>query len=453
LGQLFGTDGVRGVANTEISCELAMDLGRAAATVIAERTKRRPAVLVGKDTRISSDMLEAAVTAGLCSVGADVIQVGVVPTPALAYLVWQGKADGGIMLSASHNPYEFNGIKIFGPDGKKLTDGEESAIEAMVRSKEAPYPVCRGKEIGKIEEDGALVDTYIEHIAGTAGSGLGKYKVVVDCANGCAAQTAEKLFRRIGIEAEILNAASNGININEGCGSTHIEHLSEIVLKGDYDIGISYDGDADRCLLVDENGKVLDGDTILAILSDDFKRRGKLKSNVLVCTVMSNLGLFEYAGSSGIKLETTKVGDRHVLARINEKNYSMGGEQSGHIILADHMPTGDGQLTSVQILRVMCESGKKLSRLAGMMRRYPQAIKNIRADDAMKAKMQDDPEIKRMIIEAEKRLGKDGRVLVRSSGTEPLVRVMIEGKSEEQAERLASGLADRLEKRLLEFVR
>ena len=391
MGRIFGTDGARGVANTEISCKLAMDIGRAAAMVISEQIGRKPVFLIGKDTRISSDMLEAAISAGLCSVGADVIQAGVLPTPAVAYLITEEHADAGIMLAASHNPYEFNGIKVFGPAGYKLTDAEEFEIEEIVLDKVKPYLIRWGWELGRLRKVEDLAGHYIDHLVSTVEGDLSGLRVAVDCSNGSASSTAARLFRKLGADVTILNDGPNGININRDCGSTHIDKLAEYVKEengcghGGFDAGIAFDGDADRCIDVDETGEIIDGDVIMAILATALKRQGKLQNNTLVATIMSNMGMFKFAEENGIAMETTKVGDRYVLERMRKKGYNLGGEQSGHVILSDFMTTGDGQLSAIQLLSTIKASGQKFSELARVMTVYPQVQKGIRADPVMKA--------------------------------------------------------------------
>ena len=448
MGRIFGTDGVRGIANTEISCSLAMNIGRAAAMVLAEQIGRKPTLIIGKDTRISSDMLEAAMTAGLCSVGADVIQAGVMPTPAIAYLLTQGYADGGIIISASHNPYEFNGIKLFGPEGFKLTDAEEFEIEAIVLDKVKPYSIRWGWELGRIKKIDNLADEYINHIAETIDGDLSGLNIVVDCSNGSSSATAAKLFEKLGANIHIIADDPNGININKNCGSTHMDSLARTVVEKGFDAGIALDGDADRCLAVDENGVIVDGDEIMAILATAMKKQGRLAQNTLVTTIMSNMGLFKFAEDNGISMQTTKVGDRYVLENMRNNGYVLGGEQSGHVIMLDHMTTGDGQLTAIHLLSALKASGQKLSELAKVMTVYPQVLKGIHADSVMKTKLMVDEASKLIIKDAEKQLGGDGRILVRPSGTEPLVRVMIEGKDKEQIEKLAAELVDKLEERL-----
>lgn len=448
MGRIFGTDGARGVANTEISCKLAMDIGRAAAMVVAEQIGRKPVIMIGKDTRLSSDMLEAALTAGICSVGADVIQAGVLPTPAIAYLVVKEHADAGIMISASHNSYEFNGIKIFGSQGFKLTDAEEFEIEEIVLDKVKPYSIRWGWELGRITKIDDIAGHYIDHLISTAHQDVSALRVALDCSNGSASATARNLFERLGVDAIILNDSPNGININRECGSTHIENLCEYVREHNFDAGIAFDGDADRCIAVDEKGKIVDGDVIMAILALDLKSRKKLADDSLVATVMSNLGLFKFAEQNNINVETTKVGDRYVLERMRKKGLSLGGEQSGHIILSDYSTTGDGQLSAIQLLCALKASGKKLSELATVMTVYPQVIKGIRADAVMKSQLDIDKGVEKIIADAKETLGNDGRILIRASGTEPLIRVMIEGKDKTLIEELVATICDQLEERL-----
>ena len=385
MGRIFGTDGARGVANTEISCTLAMDIGRAAAMVVArDHHKRKPVFLVGHDTRISHDMLESAIAAGLCSVGADVVTLGTVPTPAVAYLVANSDADAAIMLSASHNPYEFNGIKIFGAEGFKLTDEEEMEIEEIVLDHVLPYDLKWNDELGVIRSGETLVEQYIDHIVSTVEGDLSGIRVAADCANGSASATAAKIFAKLGADVTILNDEPNGVNINDNCGSTHIDVLGKYVRENGFDLGVAFDGDADRCLAVDENGELVDGDKLIAIFSSQMKREGKLANDTAVVTVMSNMGFFKFAEQAGIHVEKTSVGDRYVLQNMLEHGHCIGGEQSGHIIFREFMTTGDGQLTAVQLLRAIKKSGKKLSELAQLMQVYPQVILNVRADKEMK---------------------------------------------------------------------
>lgn len=448
MGRIFGTDGARGVANTEISCKLAMNIGRAAAMVVAQEKKRKVTFLVGKDTRISSDMLECAITAGLCSVGADVIQVGYVPTPAVAYLVNDLKADGGIMLSASHNSFEYNGIKIFGGNGFKLTDEEEFEIEEIVLDHTLPYDIKWDDELGRITQDHDAVDKYVEHIVSTVDMDLSGFKIALDCSNGSASATAEKIFKKLNADITIISANPDGININKDCGSTHIDELSKFVREDGFDMGFAFDGDADRCLAVDNEGTLVDGDKIIAILSNYFKSQNRLRNNAAVVTLMSNMGFFKFAKENGITTEMTKVGDRYVLERLIEKDYTIGGEQSGHVIFRDFMTTGDGQLTAVQLVSALKHMGKTLKDAATIMTVFPQKIINVRADKEMKKRLDTDKGILMAKETFEKQLGDNGRILLRPSGTEPVIRVMVEGESKEQITQIAESLAQTIKERL-----
>lgn len=432
MGRIFGTDGARGVANTEISCTLAMDIGRAAAMVVArDHHKRKPVFLVGHDTRISHDMLESAIAAGLCSVGADVVTLGTVPTPAVAYLVANSDADAAIMLSASHNPYEFNGIKIFGAEGFKLTDEEEMEIEEIVLDHVLPYDLKWNDELGVIRSGETLVEQYIDHIVSTVEGDLSCIRVAADCANGSASATAAKIFAKLGADVTILNDEPNGVNINDNCGSTHIDVLGKYVRENGFDLGVAFDGDADRCLAVDESGELVDGDKLIAIFASQLKQEGKLANNTAVVTVMSNMGFFKFAEQTGIHVEKTSVGDRYVLQNMLEHGHCIGGEQSGHIIFREFMTTGDGQLTAVQLLRAIKKSGKKLSELAQLMQVYPQVILNVRADKEMKRMVKVDEGVLKRQQQLEEGMNGNGRILVRPSGTEPVIRIMVEGLDRE----------------------
>lgn len=432
MGRIFGTDGARGVANTEISCTLAMDIGRAAAMVVArDHHKRKPVFLVGHDTRISHDMLESAIAAGLCSVGADVVTLGTVPTPAVAYLVANSDADAAIMLSASHNPYEFNGIKIFGAEGFKLTDEEEMEIEEIVLDHILPYDLKWNDELGVIRSGETLVEQYIDHIVSTVEGDLSGIRVAADCANGSASATAAKIFAKLGADVTILNDKPNGVNINDNCGSTHIDVLGKYVRENGFDLGVAFDGDADRCLAVDENGELVDGDKLIAIFASQLKQEGKLANDTAVVTVMSNMGFFKFAEQAGIHVEKTSVGDRYVLQNMLEHGHCIGGEQSGHIIFREFMTTGDGQLTAVQLLRAIKKSGKKLSEMAQLMQVYPQVILNVRADKEMKRMVKVDEGVLKRQQQLEEGMNGNGRILVRPSGTEPVIRIMVEGLDRE----------------------
>lgn len=449
MGRLFGTDGARGVANTELTCELAMQIGRAAAMVLIEGDHQRPKVMIGSDTRLSGEMLESALAAGLCSVGADVLLLGVVPTPAVAYLVKEYGYDAGIMISASHNPYEYNGIKIFQANGFKLPDMLENAIESIILDDVATPPAKVGAEIGTITRSETAHSDYINHILSTSEYRYNGMKVALDCANGSSSTTARKLFEYLGCECIVIGAEPNGININDQCGSTHVEALQQVVKENGCDVGFAFDGDADRLIAVDENGEIVDGDKIIALCAMDMKETGRLKNDTAVVTVMSNMGFFKFADEHGIHCEKTKVGDRYVLENMLENGHSIGGEQSGHVIFLDYATTGDGQLTAVQILRALKRTGKTLSELASVMEVFPQVLKNVRVSNLGKIRFDEDKEIKIAIQQAEEELGDTGRVLVRVSGTEPLVRVMLEGKDLDQINRLADEISEVVRERLI----
>ena len=448
MGRLFGTDGVRGVANSELTCEMAMSIGRAAAMVLTDDDRRHPRVLIGKDTRKSSDMLEAAITAGLCSVGANVIQLGVVPPPAVAFLVGKYKADAGIVLTASHNPCEFNGIKIFSGDGYKLPDALEEQIEAIVLDHVDTPPVPVGGDLGTVSTAPNVVRDYVDHVKSTVPFSLDGLRIAIDCANGASCRTAETLFTELGAECHMLANEPNGVNVNDKCGSTHMEALMEYVKTHDVDAGIAFDGDADRCLAVDENGNFVDGDFIMAICAADMKSRGKLAKSTVVGTIMTNMGFNRFCGENDMKFAATKVGDRYVLEEMLLEGYNFGGEQSGHVIFLDFATTGDGQMTAAQLLSIMRRREAKLSSLATIMQRYPQVMVNVKTSPEGKLRFYTDTEVKESIERAKAALGGTGRIIVRPSGTEPLLRVMVEGENEEQISTLANQVADVLRDRL-----
>ena len=449
MGRLFGTDGVRGVANKDLTCELAMKLGRAAAAVLTNKSTRHPRVIIGKDTRLSSDMLENAMAAGLCSVGASVVLLGVVPTPAVAYLVEKYKADAGIMISASHNAYEYNGIKIFSGDGFKLPDDLEERIESLILG-EAPLPAAPAdSDLGTVETAPNALRDYIDHVKSTVHFSLDGLEIALDCANGSSAMTAETLFTELGAKVHMLSNEPNGVNINDGCGSTHMESLIEYVKTHKVDAGIAFDGDADRCLAVDENGEPVDGDFIMAICGLDMKSRGKLNKNCIVGTIMTNLGFIKFCEANGIHFEATKVGDRYVLEEMLLENYSFGGEQSGHVIFRDFATTGDGQLTAAQLLSIMKRREAKLSSMTTVMERYPQTMKNIRVSPEGKLAFYTDPKVKQAIDAATKMLAGNGRVIVRPSGTEPLLRVMVEGQDLALIEKIAEDISEVIKEELV----
>lgn len=448
MGRLFGTDGVRGIANTELTCELAMEIGRAAATVLSDGCRHRPTFVIGSDTRASSDMLGSAMTAGLCSVGADVINLGVISTPAVAYLVGMYKADAGVMISASHNPAEFNGIKIFSGDGFKLPDMLEEKIEDLILDKAKCYARPTGGEVGRLSYAKEAARDYIKHVKSSAHYSLAGLRIAIDCANGASSVTAPTLFSELGAEIHVLADKPDGENINKECGSTHLEALAKYVVENKLDCGIAFDGDADRCLCVDENGNTVDGDMIMAICALDLKSRGKLNKNTVVGTIMTNFGFNRFCEENELRFIATKVGDRYVLEEMLLEDYSFGGEQSGHVIFGDFATTGDGQLTATQLLVLMKHSGKTLSELASVMTRYPQTIVNLKISTEGKIAFYTDRVINEKIAQAKEELGKTGRIVVRPSGTEPLIRVMVEGSDTEQIKRLAEEVADVISDRL-----
>lgn len=442
MGRLFGTDGVRGVANTELNCETAMQIGRAAAAVLAEGGKKRPLFIIGCDTRISCDMLSSALSAGLCSVGADVLNIGVVPTPAVAYLVIKYKADAGVMISASHNSAEYNGIKIFSGDGFKLPDMLEEQIEDIVLGLRELPELPIGGDVGRVTFKADAVNDYCEHIIKSAPNKLDGINIAIDCANGSASVTAANIFKTLGANVHILNASPDGQNINRACGSTHMEALTQYVIDNKLDAGVAFDGDSDRCLCVDENGACVDGDEIMAICAVDLKERGKLVKDTAVGTIMTNFGFTRFCEANGIRFVATKVGDRFVLEEMLIDGTVLGGEQSGHIIFRDFATTGDGQLTAVQLLSLLCRKKEKLSTLASVMKKCPQTIINLRVSADGKVRYYTDETIKAAVQKVTDELGKTGRIVVRPSGTEPLIRVMVEGDDEVLIQKLAEEVAE-----------
>ncbi|MEE0059787.1 MAG: phosphoglucosamine mutase [Acutalibacteraceae bacterium] len=442
MGRLFGTDGARGVANKELTCELAMNIGRAAAMVLTDSSDKKPVFVIGKDTRLSSDMLEGAIIAGLCSVGADVITLGVVPTPAVALLVKKYNADAGIMISASHNPFEFNGIKIFSGTGFKLPDSLEEEIEAIVLDNAKPYAVADDDKLGKVTVADNAVDEYVDHVVATVPQKPEDLKVAFDCSNGSSSRTAKAIFEKLGVECYITHSTPDGTNINKDCGSTHIEALAEYVKANSLDCGIAFDGDADRCLAVDENGELVDGDFIIAMCALDLKERGMLKNNTAVGTVLTNMGFNKFCEENDISFEATKVGDRYVLESMVENGYSIGGEQSGHVIFLDYCTTGDGQTTAAQLLSLMKRKGQTLSEAAKVMQRFPQVMVNVHISPEGKNKVNSDDDVQAKVAQVAKKLEGHGRIIVRESGTEPLVRVMLEGDNYAEIEALANETAE-----------
>ena len=448
MGRLFGTDGVRGIANKELTPELAMNLGRAAATVLAVNSRRRPLFVVGMDTRISSEMLSNAITAGLCSVGTDVLILGVVPTPAVAYLIGKYKADAGIMISASHNSAEFNGIKMFSGDGYKLPDVLEEQIEEIVLNDIKPAETLIGGDVGKVTYMNTAIKDYIEHLKSTVPNSLDGLKIAVDCANGSASVVARELMKQLGAEATILYDKPDGININEDCGSTHIENLSKYVVENKMDLGVAFDGDADRCLCVDEKGELIDGDQVMAICSLDMKERGRLAKDTVIGTILTNLGFIKYCEANKINFIATKVGDKFVLEEMLLEEYNFGGEQSGHIIFKELATTGDGELTAIQLLSLVKRSGKKLSELSKVMKKYPQVSINVNVTNDGKVKFYTNTTVKNSIEDAKEKLGDKGRIVVRPSGTEPKIRVMVECSDEELMNTVANDVAETVKKEL-----
>ena len=449
MGRLFGTDGARGVANTELTIELAMNIGRAAAMVLTENTaEKHPKILIGKDTRLSSDMLEGALIAGLCSVGADVVILGAVPTPTVAYLVKKYNADAGFMISASHNPFEFNGIKIFSNTGYKLPDALEEEIEAIVLDQAKPYPQPSGSGLGSVKYAETAVEDYIAHIIETVPYRLDGMKIAIDCSNGSSSATAQELFTRLGAECHMLSDQPDGININDCCGSTHMESLQKFVVDNKLDLGVAFDGDADRCLAVDENGEIIDGDYIMAICALDLASRKKLSQNAAVGTVMSNMGFGRFCKDNGLTFISTDVGDRYVLEAMLREGYNFGGEQSGHVIFLEYATTGDGQLTAAQLLSIINRRNAKLSSIATLMTHYPQVLLNVKVTNEGKQNFSSNEDIKNKIEQVRNVLGEDGRILVRLSGTEPLVRVMIEGLDQELIQRLAQETVDLIQEKI-----
>lgn len=444
MGKYFGTDGIRGVANEELDALLAFRTGQAAAVVLAKNKIGKPLFTIGKDTRISGDMLESALIAGLCSAGADVITLGVVPTPAVAFLTKERGADAGIVISASHNPYEHNGIKIFNVNGFKLSDELERQIEYFIDHPEE-LTLKKYNEIGNVtKKNRKLVDKYISHIISCADGDISDLKVIIDSSNGAAYRTVNEIFSSFRIQLELIKDHPDGVNINRGCGSTAPEHLGKMVVAGGYDIGIAFDGDADRCIIIDETGNVVDGDKIMAICGAHMKKRGTLHKDTIVATVMSNLGFHEYTRSKGLNVECTAVGDRYVLEHMLEGGYNLGGEQSGHLIFLDNMTTGDGQLAAVKFLRILSESKKKVSELVGEIPTFPQILQNVEitGGNPTKERIMASAELAELISHFEAELGSRGRVLVRPSGTEALIRVMVEAETDDMAKNTAESLSN-----------
>ena len=446
MARLFGTDGVRGLANQDLTAEMTLDLSVAAAHVLGEAgvfAGHRPVALVGRDPRASGEFLEAAVVAGLASAGVDVLRAGVLPTPAIAYLTGVLGADLGVVLSASHNPMPDNGIKFFAKGGHKLDDSVEDAIEARQRE---PWQRPTGAGVGRVRDYPEGLEEYVAHIVGSAPHSLDGLRVVVDCANGAAYRSAPEALRRLGADVVAIHAEPDGLNINDGCGSTHLDRLLSVVVEQGADAGIAHDGDADRCLAVDAEGRIIDGDQILAVLALSMREQGMLREDTVVATVMSNEGFRLAMRQAGVEVVDTAVGDRYVLEAMKAGGYSLGGEQSGHVIMLDHSTTGDGVLTAVHLLATVAESGRTLADLAGVVNRLPQVLVNVPEVD--KSRVATDRVVQAAVAAAEGELGTTGRVLLRPSGTEPLVRVMVEAATVEQADAVARDLAATVQARL-----
>ena len=449
MARLFGTDGVRGVANEELTPLMAMQLGQAGAYVLTKQTQHKPTIMVGCDTRISGDMLANALMAGVCSVGANAVYVGVIPTPAVAYLTRKYKVDAGVVISASHNPVEFNGIKFFNGDGYKLSDELEDEIEALIKNNMAGVKFPTGSSVGKVKYRNDAREEYINHAVQSVPVNLDGMKIVVDCAEGAAFYTSVEALKDLGGQVIAIHNNPDGTNINANCGSTHMQELQARVVYEKAQVGLAFDGDADRMLAVDENGNVVDGDQIMAIIGNHMKNQGKLKHDTIVATVMSNLGFYIMAKEHGLTIEQTKVGDRYVLERMREIDASLGGEQSGHVIFLEENTTGDGLLSALHLLQVMVDTGKSLSELASIMSVMPQALINAKVPTHKKDKYMEYPEIAKAIEELEAKFAGEGRVLIRPSGTEPKVRVMIEGKDQKVIEQEARKLADLIQNTML----
>lgn len=449
MARMFGTDGVRGVAGTELTIELATKLGQAGAYVLTKEKSHKPTIMVGCDTRISGGMLANALMAGICSVGANAIYVGVAPTPAIAYLTRKHKVDAGVVISASHNPMEFNGIKFFNGEGYKLSDELEDEIEALIKSgmKDIDFPTGAG--IGKIDYRFDIVDEYVEFEKETVPVDLSGLKIVIDCAEGASSYTSVKVLKDLGADLIAIHTEPDGTNINADCGSTHMDELKARVVSEKADVGIAFDGDADRMLAVDENGKMVDGDEIMAICGNYLKSKGRLAKDTIVVTVMTNLGFSIMGKEQDINIEKTKVGDRYVLENMKENGYNLGGEQSGHVIFLDDNTTGDGLLSALHLLQVMVDTGKPLSELAKVMEVLPQALVNAKVPNDKKESYMEYSDIAEAIAELEKKFAGEGRVLIRPSGTEPLVRVMIEGKDQKVIDEEAHKLAELITKVML----
>lgn len=453
MRKYFGTDGIRRIANTELSPELVYKVAKAGAYVLSKHTDHAPTILIGRDTRISGSLIESAMVAGFLSYGANVKILGVMPTPAVAYLTRRFKADASVVISASHNTYEFNGIKYFSNKGMKIPDTLEEEIEEVMESGKLEELTAVNDKIGVSEYCLDSIDEYVYFFRKNFDDDMEKlvsddFIVGLDTANGATYKVAEKVFKSLGIKYKIINNNPDGININQNCGSTHLEGLKKFVVENNLSMGVAYDGDGDRCLAVDENGNEIDGDKIMAIISSSLRKKGKLAKDTIVATVMSNLGLNKYARDNGLELLQTKVGDRYVLEEMLKDGFNLGGEQSGHVILLDYNPTGDGILTSLMLIKSILEENKKASQMAQMVKLYPQVLVNAKVNSEKKYGFKDDKEIKNAIEKLEKEFAGNGRVLIRPSGTEPLVRVMIEGEDQKYIQKKAEEIAKLIESKL-----
>ena len=453
MRKYFGTDGIRRIANTELTPELVYKVAKAGAYVLSKHTDHTPTILIGRDTRISGTLIESAMTAGFLSYGAKVKLLGVIPTPAVAYLTRKLKADASVVISASHNTFEFNGIKFFSNKGMKIPDTLEEEIEEVMESGKLEELTAKNEKIGVSEYCFDLMNEYIyffrKHFDDTIEKHLrDDFVVGIDTANGATSVVAEKVFKDLGINYRIINNTPDGININENCGSTHLDNLKKFVLENKLSLGIAYDGDGDRCLAIDEKGNEIDGDKLLAIISSSLRKKGKLNKDTIVATIMSNLGLNKYAENNGLQLVQTKVGDRYVLEEMLKEGYNLGGEQSGHVILLDYNPTGDGILTSLMLIQTILEENKTASELASIIKLYPQVLINAKVNADKKYDYEKDEDIKKAIEDVEKEFAGNGRVVIRPSGTEPLVRVMIEGEDQEYITKRAKEIVELIEKKL-----
>lgn len=453
MRKYFGTDGIRRIANTELTPELVYKVAKAGAYVLSKHTNHTPTILIGRDTRISGTLIESAMVAGFLSYGANVKLLGVIPTPAVAYLTRKLNADASVVISASHNTFEFNGIKFFSNKGMKIPDTLEEEIEEVMESGKINELTAVSSKIGVSEYCADLLEEYVYFFRKNFDDVISEinrddFVVGIDTANGATSVVAEKVFKALGIKYKIINNTPDGININDHCGSTHLDSLKKFVVDNKLSLGVAYDGDGDRCLAIDENGNEIDGDIIMAVVSNYLKSKGKLKNDTLVATVMSNLGLHKYAKENGIELKQTKVGDRYVLEEMLKEGYNLGGEQSGHVILLDYNPTGDGILTSLMLIQAILESKKQASELIKIIKLYPQVLINAKVSTDKKYGYENDAEIKEAIQKLEEEFSGNGRVLIRPSGTEPLVRVMIEGEDQEYITKKAQEIADLIEKKL-----